>query len=391
MNPDFVEWVYRTKNYYGADSLESMQSSSGRMHSRGQSSSSSRSVSSPPGSPCQTQFKQTQQIRGNTGKDSLGGQSNAQVSQPNSPLYLQQPSATRLATQLTRSQFERRQGSGPAGPASSSPLSSYQLSSPVNQWPTYTQPSEAGIQGIQFTVREKEEILARLGGGYGMAEAMGHRLPPLGSPAHNAQHNPSLQGQVQWILGRERAKARPHSPAANAWGRAPVQHKSGNEHAVIGLQGMRLGSSRGTRDRVTAAAGGEGEGGSLKRRMEGASLGQGMHWPEKDLALAVARAAQLSHPQCSKQPPTRTRPVSDYTPLWPNAPTGTSPFYTHVSANSNRPHGAIGSRDRGAGANTGAQVASGGGELEAVIPEAAVGSTSAPVASPRSRVQAALK
>ena len=256
--------------------------------------------------------------------------------------------AMRAASQVTRAQAERQYGSALQAQAqalqilqAAHPMSTYQLSS-----------------------AKGEEILSKMGRAQAWAECLrradvsNERLPPLGSPQHQQQllqrqplHS-SLQGQVEWIIGRERASARPPSPAG------PWQVSQSHRHAIervngrssssnaIGLQGnsLRLASSRGENDKGAGSVGAS-TAARGNSRLERTSLGAGMMWPEVMLS-AVAYASQ--HPKSSVRMGMRQ----------------TAGFATLHMA---RPH---------APAHEDA-------DLGAIIPASASGSTSAPVASPR--------
>jgi hypothetical protein len=211
------------------------------------------------------------------------------------------------------------------------------------------------------------EILSKMGRAQAWAECARHadvlneRLPPLGSPQHlhqllQRQMQPlhsSLHGQVEWIVGHERANARPISPAGS-WQVAQSHRQRANERVngsssssnAIGLQGnsLRLASSRedldngaGSVGACTAARG--------NSRFERTSLGAGMMWPEEMLS-AVAYASQHSKSSVRMG----TRQTAGFAPLHNARPLAPA----HED-----------------------------GDLGAIIPAPASGSTSAPVASPR--------
>ena len=325
------------QNGVGHDWMEQGQGNSGRPYNRGGlSSSSSRSVSSPP-----SPGAWSGPPRG-VGRDTLQQHPQHQAHLA-AVMY---GGAARSAPQVTRAQAERRHGSVPHA---AHPMSTYQLSS-----------------------AKGEEMLAKMGRAqawtdFGRADGLNERLPPLGSPQRERQ-SPSLHGQVEWIISRERGSARPQSPAGS-WARAqPSTRQRGNgasPTSAIGLQGnsLRLGSSRGESDRGVGASA---RGGNS--RFESTSIGNGMLWPDYVLS-AVVQASQYG----KSSVPMRTRQPAGYAPLHVASH---APPHWQATANSSRTHPLA----QGQGSMLGQE---GGGDLGVIIPEPAAGSTSAPVASPR--------
>jgi hypothetical protein len=257
----------------------------------------------------------------------------------------------RAASQVTRAQAERQYGS--ALQAQAQALQHLQAAHPMS---TY-----------QLSSAKGEEILSKMGRAKAWAECLRHadvlneRLPPLGSPQHHQllQRQPlhsSLHGQVEWIIGRERASARPPSPAGS-WQVAQSHRQRANERVncsssssnAIGLQGnsLRLASSRAEMDRGAGSVGAS-TGARGNSRFERTSLGAGMMWPEEMLS-AVAYASHHSKSSVRRG----MRQTAGFAPL-----------------NNARP------------------LAPAHEDGDLVIPAPASGSTSAPVASPRnSKIQ----
>ena len=165
----------------------------------------------------------------------------------------------------------------------------YHLSSPATYpatviWPTYA-PSTS--PNVQVGVREREVMIDRMSAMEGKAwaefvrhaDAAGDRLPPLGSPVQQVRAT-GLQGQLEWILGRERGAFRPQSPGpAGLWARVgQQQQKYKNAGAAVGLQGMRVGSasSHGRKDQRAHGTSRYMPNGAC---LEGTSIGHAMIWP----------------------------------------------------------------------------------------------------------------
>jgi hypothetical protein len=128
---------------------------------------------------------------------------------------------------------------------------------------------------------------------------------------------------------------------------------SPNQGVGLHAHGMRLGSSRGAREKGVAHSAR-----NVQVRLEDASIGHGMSWPD-DVLTAVAQAASVQ-----QKPAVLARP----------APPASS-----------RPHVSHGERDRDREGRQWLGAVPGGAwvEVDHVAPETPVGITSAPVVSPR--------